>query len=60
LSRTLLGLLDSAETSEGHQKIIEKLGAWFPHIFVRFLDNSKVALIDVGHLLAGGTSINPL
>ncbi|KAG1873221.1 hypothetical protein F4604DRAFT_2012120 [Suillus subluteus] len=59
---TLQGLFNSAEavTSQGHEKMIRNLGAWFPHIYVRLLESSKVALIYVERLLAGTCEcVNP-
>ncbi|KAG1793032.1 hypothetical protein EV424DRAFT_1530399 [Suillus variegatus] len=35
-------------TSESHQEMIATLSGWFPHIWVRLLESSKVALIYVG------------
>ncbi|KAG1723323.1 hypothetical protein EDB19DRAFT_1859079 [Suillus lakei] len=37
VERTLAKLVDSAETTldEGHEKVIGKLGAWFPHLSAR-------------------------
>ncbi|KAG2338994.1 hypothetical protein BDR05DRAFT_968649 [Suillus weaverae] len=39
VERTLPRVFGSAETtaSEAHEEIIGKLGAWFPHIWVRLL-----------------------
>ncbi|KAG1772191.1 hypothetical protein EV702DRAFT_1246575 [Suillus placidus] len=52
VERTLLRLLRSAETtgSEGHEHIIEKVGAWFPHIMaVRLFILSGVLIKVIAH-----------
>ncbi|KAG1801300.1 hypothetical protein EV424DRAFT_1545413 [Suillus variegatus] len=45
--------------SEGYETMIGSLGSWFPHIQVRLLESSKVALIYFGPLLAGIVAYRP-
>lgn len=67
MSRTLAGLIDSAESISSevlfsvrcHEEAIGNMGAWFPHIWVRFFDCLQTALIHVRLLLADGTSVDP-